>query len=123
MQIQLRKIHESANDFSIEKEKVLCHGLFWRSGKNRVQIEGEIEGLLSINCDRCGEIFEKPIKEKFIVEIVDRPVKVEDSLDVIECPNGIVDFDAICESEIASIQSQYHLCPECDEDEEYEIEL
>jgi uncharacterized metal-binding protein YceD (DUF177 family) len=123
MQIQLRKIHESKSDFSIEKDHVRCHGLFWRSGKHRAEIEGEIEGTMRLDCDRCGKSFEKPVKERFHVEVVDRPIKVDDSLDVIECPEGIVDFDAICESEIASIQSEYHLCSECDKDEEFEIEL
>ena len=123
MQILLRKIHESKSDFSVEKEGLACHGTFWRSGKHRVQIEGEIEGSLPLSCDRCGETFKKPLKERFSVEVVDRPVKVDDSLDVIECPEGIVDFDAICESEIASMQSEYHLCPGCKEHEEFEIEL
>jgi uncharacterized metal-binding protein YceD (DUF177 family) len=123
MQILLRKIHENRNPFSIEKEGMVCRGEFWRSGRHTVRLEGRIEGDVSLTCDRCGEAFEKHIEEPFLLEVVDRPLKVDESLDVIECPDGIVDFDRICESEIASIQSEYHLCPRCGEQENFEIEF
>jgi len=122
MRILLRKIHEKRNPFSLEKEGWVCRGEFWRSGKHRVMLEGSIEGGIPLQCDRCGEAFTKEIVEPFRLEVVDRPLKVDESLDVIECPDGIVDFDQICDSEIASIQSEYHLCPRCQGQENFEIE-
>jgi uncharacterized metal-binding protein YceD (DUF177 family) len=123
MQILLRKIHESKNDLSIERNGLVCRGKFWRSGKHSVIVEGTIEGDVSLHCDRCGEAFTKHIAEPFRIEVVDRPLKVDESLDVIECLDGIVDFDMICESEIASIQSEYHLCPECEGKNDFEMEF
>jgi uncharacterized metal-binding protein YceD (DUF177 family) len=123
MQIQLRKIRENRNDFSIEKDGLVCHGTFWRSGKQSVMIEGTVEGDITLRCDRCGEAFERHIAEPFRIEVVDRPLKVDESLDVIECLDGIVDFDMICESEIASIQSEYHICPRCEGTNDFEMEF
>ena len=122
MQILLRKIHESPGDFSVERESVRCHGSFWRSGRHAVTLDGRLEGKIRLTCDRCGEAFEKEIEEPFCVEVSERPLKVDESLDVIECLDGTVDFDRICESEIASIQSEYHLCPRCAEMDNFEIE-
>ncbi|WP_201352551.1 YceD family protein [Hydrogenimonas urashimensis] len=123
MKILLRKIHENRNPFSIRKEGLLCSGEFWRSGKHAVTVDGTVEGDIGLMCDRCGEAFSKHISEPFHVEVVDRPLKVDESLDVIECPDGIVDFDMICESEIASIQSEYHLCPQCEGTNDFEMEF
>ncbi|WP_456382278.1 YceD family protein [Hydrogenimonas sp.] len=123
MRILLRKIREERSAFSIEKERLVCSGEFRRSGKHTVVVEGSIEGDISLRCDRCGEAFTRHIVESFDLEIVDRPLKVNESLDVIECPDGIVDFDTICESEIASIESEYHLCPECKGKSDFEMEF
>ncbi|WP_300366147.1 hypothetical protein [Hydrogenimonas sp.] len=123
MQIQLRKIHENRHSFSVKKEDITCSGEFWRSGKHNVTIDGTIEGNIHLHCDRCGEAFAKHVCEPFHIEVVDRPLKVDESLDVIECLDGIVDFDTICESEIASIESEYHLCPDCGKEDNFEIEL
>jgi len=123
MQILLRKIRETESPFSIEENGVRCFGKFWRSGKHRAEIKGKIEGELPLSCDRCGKVYFEHVEEPFYVEIVDQPLKVDESLDVIECLDGIVDFDAICKSEIASIQSEYHLCPACRDKDEFEIEF
>ncbi|NPA28840.1 MAG: DUF177 domain-containing protein [Epsilonproteobacteria bacterium] len=122
MQVQLRKVRETESTFLMEKGSVRCIGSFWRSGE-LVKIEGMVEGKLRLTCDRCGESFEKEVSEPFVLEASDRPVKVDESLDVIECFDGMVDFDEICESEIASIESGYHLCPRCERDGEFETEL
>ena len=76
-----------------------------------------------MSCDRCGCDYEKPIDETFRIEVVDRPFKVDESLDVVECPDGIVDFDDIFKSEINAIKSEYHLCADCAQDETFEIEF
>ncbi len=123
MQIPFRKIHESPKPFHIKDGRVECSGTFWRSGKHKITIEGKLEGETEFICDRCGKSYGAPIEESFSLEAVDRPVKVEDSLDMVECLDGIVDFDSICRSETASIQSEYHLCPECADKEDFEIEL
>lgn len=123
MQILFRKIHETRNPFDLTIEGARCHGEFWRSGKHAVTLHGRIEGRTAMSCDRCGCDYEKPIDETFRIEVVDRPFKVDESLDVVECPDGIVDFDDIFESEINAIKSEYHLCPDCSKDETFEIEF
>ncbi len=123
MQISLRKIHESPKPFKITENGIACSGSFRRTGKHIVLIEGTLKGELELVCDRCGSSFMAPIDESFAIEVVDRPVKVEESLDMIECLDGIVDFNSICKSEITAIQSEYHLCPKCEDDEDFEIEI
>ena len=123
MRIQLRKIREQRSPFRIEKEGLVCCGEFWRTDRQRIGIEGRIEGRTLLTCDRCGETFEKEIEESFTLEASDRPIKVEESLDVVECFDGIVDFDEICASEIAAIRSEYHLCPACGQIEHFEQEF
>ncbi len=123
MQISLRKIHESPKPFKITEDSIECSGSFRRTGKHTVEVEGELKGELELVCDRCGSSFKAPLDESFSLEVVDRPVKVEESLDMIECLDGIVDFDSICKSEVAAIQSEYHLCPNCEDDEDFEIEI
>jgi len=120
VRILLRKIHQSRQPFRLEREKVVCQGEFWRSGSHEVTVEGVVEGDLDLQCDRCGEAYEESVREPFRVAVVDRPLKVEDSLDVIECPDGYVDFDMLCESETAAIRSEYHVCPKCGADETFE---
>jgi hypothetical protein len=122
MQILLRKIRETENQFDIKVDGVSCSGCFWRSGKHKAEIEGKIQGDISLTCDRCGEQFFDQIEEPFHVMVVDQPLKVTDCLDVIECLDGIVNFDMICKSEISSIQSEYHLCEKCKDIDEFEIE-
>ncbi len=123
MQIPFRKVHESPKSFKLKNNAIECFGTFWRSGKSLVTIQGELKGEAEFVCDRCGEIFTAPVDESFTIEAVDRPVKVEESLDMVECSDGIVDFEYICKSEIASIQSEYHLCPNCKDKEDFEMEI
>ncbi len=123
MQIPLRKIHESPGKFRLKEDGIECFGTFHRSGRDRVKIEGKLKGEALFVCDRCGSSFTAPVEESFVLEAVDRPVKVEESLDMIECLDGVVDFDSVCRSEIASIESQYHLCPDCEGEEDFEIEI
>jgi len=122
MQILLRKIRETENRFDIKVDNLSCNGYFWRSGKHKAEIKGNIEGKISLTCDRCGGSFFNDIKEPFHLEVIDEPLKVIDCLDVIECLDGIVDFDTICRSEIVSIQSEYHLCDKCKDIDEFEVE-
>ncbi|WP_457597067.1 YceD family protein [Hydrogenimonas sp.] len=122
MRILLRKIRATRQPFRLEEEGAVCEGEFWREDRHRVVLEGRIEGPVALRCDRCGEAFTKEIDESFRLEAVDRPLKVDESLDVIECNDGIVDFNEICRSEIASIQSEYHICPGCEAEGDFEIE-
>ncbi len=123
MQILFRKIHTAKNPFDLMVEGTRCHGEFWRNGKHEVTIEGKIAGETELVCDRCGRPYRQRVDEDFSVEVVDRPLKVDESLDVIECSDGIVDFDGIFQSELTAMKSEYHLCPDCDEDETFETEL
>ena len=113
MRIELRKVRQERQPFEIALESAVCRGTFWRKDRYVVRLEGRVAGEVSLACDRCGEHFVKQIDETFGLDAVDRPLKVDESLDVVECPDGFVDFDAICESEIASIRSEYYLCPHC----------
>jgi len=122
MQILLHKIRKTKSQFDVKIDQVSYNGCFWRNKKHSVKVEGKIQGDVALVCDRCGEQFLKNIDEQLCVEVINQPLKVTDCLDVIECLDGVVDFDMICKSEIASIQSGYHLCKKCKDVDGLEVE-
>jgi hypothetical protein len=48
----------------------------------------------------------------------DEVIETEDDLDIIEFLDGIVDLEFIVQSEIVSVQNEYHYCKKCENDEE-----
>jgi len=63
------------------------------------------------------------VNNKLRLKLSDLVSEDKDDLDIIEFLNGEIDLSYILESEITSIESTYHYCDKCDNDEvDFEIE-
>ncbi|OBV29407.1 hypothetical protein BKN38_07290 [Helicobacter sp. CLO-3] len=112
MRIEMRKIHATPRDFRLEKDGVVFHGSISVKSQNLYLLQARLEGQISLVCDRSGEEFSKALNDDLVLYIADGFCDTQsqsfDTFDVIEFFDGFIDLDYILESEIASIQSDYH---------------
>ncbi len=117
MRIEFRKIDIGKKDFEILYQNLNFSGNFSRNRKNLVEIVAKIEGVLPIICDRCSEIYQQDIDEEITLFVSNGEYNSKNSEnlleDVVEFYDEFVDFDALFESEIESIKSDYHICKNC----------
>lgn len=113
MEILFKKILQNEIHFETEVESVKFVGIVKRQTKDLVLCKGKIEGSFPHICDRCGEEFDLDIDEEIELFASDGIYEKEDSLDIIEFENGILDFDTLLHSEIEAYKSDYHYCDNC----------
>lgn len=113
MQILFKKILHNEITFETKLENICFYGKVQRQTRDLVLCKGKIEGVFPHICDRCGEEFELKIDEEIELFASDGIYEKEDSLDIIEFENGILDFDALLHSEIEAYKSDYHYCKNC----------
>jgi hypothetical protein len=74
-------------------------------------------------CDRCGQNYDYDLGSQLKLKLSDLVSENKDDLDIIEFLDGKIDILYILKSEINSIQSDYHYCVKCsDNDESFEVE-
>jgi uncharacterized metal-binding protein YceD (DUF177 family) len=115
MKVALRKIGNIPLDFEIESNKITFKGyLQYHSGK-LILLKAKLNGLVNVECNRCGKEFELPINEEIEFFISDGIYEDTDNIeiDVVESLDSIADLDEILESEIELIKSDYHSCDNC----------
>ena len=123
MQIIFDKIGSTAKPFELTSNGVLLEGTLQKSGYHRVTLDARLEGEIDLCCDRCGNEYAYPIKNNLRLKLTDLVSEDKDDLDIIEFLDGEIDISYILQSEIKSIESSYHYCDSCDnDDEEFEIE-
>ena len=80
---------------------------------NLFYLQARLAGDLKLVCDRSGEEFLQKIDEELVLYISDGMWDIQsqnfETFDVIEFFDGFIDLDYILESEIESIQSDYHI--------------
>lgn len=113
MKIAFQKITNQPKSFSIQKEAVLFSGEITKLSQNLYKITATLKGEIPCICDRSGEEFFKKIEEELILHISNgiwdmQSQDKNNALDVIEFFDGFINFEYILESEISSIQMQYH---------------
>jgi len=118
MKIDLRKIPNTEKEFENNFNSVRIQGIFCKVTPRLVKIDSKIIGNVEITCSRCGEEYEKKLDEKLIFFESDGIYEGKEDILVLESEDGFIDFDEICQSEIASLLSEYHLCKECEEKNE-----
>ncbi len=124
MKIVFDKIGQSEKPFELSVDNVQLEGTLVKCGYHRVRLEGEIQGSIPLNCDRCGEEFSHVMNAPLRLTLSDQVIETEDDLDIIEFIDGVIDLEFIIQSEIASIQNSYHNCKACEEDDsEFEKEF
>lgn len=114
MKISFQKITDQPKNFSLQKDKLLLSGSVVRVSQNLYKIASSLEGEVLLICDRSGEEFFKEIKEDLTLYISNGIWDIQsqdkgNELDVIEFFEGFIDFEYILQSEISSIQMQYHI--------------
>ena len=114
MKILFRKIYATPSSVSVKNGRIIAKGLFKALNHHLISVEWHVEGDMEVTCDRCGEPFDLHVNEPVSLR-VSEGCSEEEALDIIESHNGSVDFDALLESEIEAIKSDYHYCTSCKE--------
>lgn len=116
MKIEFRKVPQSPKNFSAQFNSVKIEGTFCKISPSLVKIDSTLNGKTTVQCARCGEDDTVTLEEEFNFLISDGIFKNESSESedlVIEIDDHMIDFNAIIESEISSIYSDYHICNNC----------
>ena len=124
MKIEFRKVPQAPKEFDSELDSVKIEGTFCKISPSLVKIDGALTGKTTVQCARCGEDDTINLDEKLNFLISDGIYKSdlnEDEL-VIEVDDHIINFDEIIQSEVSSINSDYHVCATCTGDEFVEKE-
>ncbi|QOG13305.1 DUF177 domain-containing protein [Arcobacter sp. FWKO B] len=115
MQIEFKKVPFNKKNFQIDYNLVKFEGTFCKMSQELAKIEATISGKLNIICSRCGKNIDLDINESIELLVSDGVYTPdnESDIDVIEVYGGSIDFEEILNSELESIQSDYHICDEC----------
>ena len=116
MQIKLIKIGKTPIDFDIKSDKITFKGfLQYHSGK-LISLKAKLSGPLLVDCSSCAAEFVKDLDEDVEFFISDGLYKDESGVlvDVVESFDSTADIDALLNSEIELIKSDYNTCPECE---------
>ena len=123
MTIVFDKIGSTAKPFELSSKGVTLEGTLQKSGYHQVTLDASLSGSFDLDCDRCGETYIYDMDNKLRLKLSDLVSEDKDDLDIIEFLDGKIDLLYILESEITSIESSYHYCDKCNnDDEDFEVE-
>ncbi len=114
MKIEFRKVSNIKTPFEIKNDLLFCQGTFKKLSHKVVDINFTLQADITLSCDRCGESYIDQVDEKMHLQVCDGNYDGDD-LDIVECYDHYVDFDAIISGEIEAIKSDYHYCKNCKE--------
>ena len=113
MKIEFRKVPFNKKDFKLVCSSVQFEGTFCRISSHLVQVASTLSGNLEIICDRCLQEDDIGVEEKLDFFLSDGIYENKNDDLVIELEDGLISFDEILQSELASIKSDYHICGKC----------
>jgi len=123
MVIVFDKINSTAKPIELTSKGVTLDGTLQKSGYHQVTLDATLNGCFDLDCDRCGDTYTYDMNTKLRLKLSDLVSEDKDDLDIIEFLDGKIDLLYILESEITSIESSYHYCDKCDNnDEDFEVE-
>jgi len=123
MKIVFDKVGSTAKPIALSSEGVQIEGTLQKSGYHQVTLDALLSGSIELDCDRCGKPYMYNVDSKLRLKLSDLVSEDKDDLDIIEFLDGEIDILYILESEITSIQSAYHYCDNCDNDDDFEMEF
>jgi uncharacterized metal-binding protein YceD (DUF177 family) len=124
MKIVFDKIGSTAKPIGLSSKGVMLEGTLQKSGYHQVTLDAQMCGEIELSCDRCGDTYGYMIDNKLRLKLSDLVSEDKVDLDIIEFLDGKIDLLYILDSEITSIESSYHYCDKCDDnDEDFEIEF
>ncbi|HFQ62430.1 MAG TPA: hypothetical protein ENK39_09075 [Epsilonproteobacteria bacterium] len=123
MKIVFDKVGSTAKPFELSSNGVSLEGTLQKSGYHQVTLDAKLGGNLELDCDRCGKTYDYALDSKLRLKLSDLVSEDKDDLDIIEFLDGEIDILYILQSEITSIQSSYHYCENCDNNDDFEMEF
>ncbi|HHH19872.1 MAG TPA: DUF177 domain-containing protein [Campylobacterales bacterium] len=118
MTIVFAKVGQTAKPFDLKHKEVEFKGSLEKSGYHRVKLDAHLQGEVKLQCDRCGDTYAQSVNVPLTLTLSDQVIETEDDLDIIEFTDGVIDLDFIVESEIASLESAYNYCSQCQDSQE-----
>ncbi len=119
MKIEFKKVIRDNTKLSFKQNSLSIDGKCKKLTPSLVEVKLSMIGEIEIDCVRCANTIDLGIDENVELKVCDGYFESEDKdLDVIECFDGIIDFDQIVNSEIESIMSDYHYCNNCKQEGE-----
>ncbi len=122
MKIEFKKVQTIEKEFSLKLNSVEFSGTFCRISQNLIKLQSKIVGKLLVDCCKCGDEHSINIDENqdFILSDGEfSSLNEREGEMIIEIENHIVDFDEILSSELESIKSDYHICSNCQKNDNY----
>ena len=118
MKIVFDKVGSTAKPIEVNSDGVLLQGTLQKSGYHQVTLDAILKGNLELVCDRCGNSYQYTMDSTLKLKISDLVSEDKDDLDIIEFLDGEIDILYILQSEISSIESSFHYCAQCDNNDE-----
>ncbi len=123
MKIVFDKVGSTAKPIELSSNGVSLEGTLHKSGYHQVTLDATLGGNLELDCDRCGNTYDYRLDSKLRLKLSDLVSEDKDDLDIIEFLDGEIDILYILQSEITLIQSSYHYCENCDNNDDFEMEF
>ena len=117
MNLPFRRITKTPTAFETDAQGVTLKGEVVFTERNLALLQASLSGEITLTCDICAEDFATMLNEKIELLVSDGVYKgFDDTYDVIEIQETL-DLDALLESEIELIKSDYHSCEDCKKQE------
>ncbi len=114
MKIPFRRISREGQAFRLMHERVEIEGTIKAHRPGLLLLEACMKGPLEVDCYRCGASFAIMLDEKVAFLLSEGVFRgQDDAYDVVEVHEDPIDLDAVFDSEIALIESDYHCCDSC----------
>ncbi len=125
MKILFDKISSNAKAFEYPKDDTILIGSLSKKSHHEVHLEADLSGTIVLDCVRCGTSYLHSLDNHLDLILSDKVVETQESLDIIEFLDGVINIEDIVDSEINSIKSEYNYCTKCANslDENFEIEF
>ena len=115
MKIEFKKVPFSEKEFKFKVNSVEFEGTFCKIASTLVKIDATLKAKSVISCDRCSKQSTLIINENLNFLLSDGVYTKETDELIVEIEDNFIDFDKIAQSELSSIQSDYHICNECEQ--------
>ena len=124
MEIAFSKVKYTPMQINFAEDGTSIIGTLTKLSRDLVRLESDFKADVDVICSRCGKEYKKSVAYPLGLILSDGRYNDSDEIDVIEFFNNLIDITYISESEVASIQGDYNLCPNCQETEEVlEVEI
>ncbi len=118
MQVNFKKVTKIPLEFSIESNDIVFKGSLKYDTENLVYLQATLNGSIDLDCDLCAEEFTLPLNEDIDFFISNGVYNgMNEDYDVVEAIDGNIDLKELLNSEIELINSDYHSCEKCKQEE------